>query len=91
MFSHASGDSCCMAALSVGREIPQSSFMGRRRKGIHPGGGLSGGFCERAGYPEAGPVFSGFDIRLWYSDLLSSGKPADSADFLGAFYRRNQG
>ena len=62
-----------------------------KRKGIHPGGDLSGGFCERAGYTEADPVFSGFDICLWYSDLLSSGKPGDSADLFGAFYRRNQG
>ena len=31
MFSHASGDSGCMAALSVEREITQSSFMGRRK------------------------------------------------------------
>lgn len=35
LFSYTSGDSGCMAALSVERKITQSSFMGRR-KGIHP-------------------------------------------------------
>ena len=36
-------------------------------------------------------VANSYMAYLWYSDLLSSGKPGDSADLFGAFYRRNQG